>query len=78
MTKGFSEKLNIRVRKQDSAMVYFILEGYPGLSAYSTLPSYPGDPFRVLELLYSKECATELGNLISQLEKESLAVKQAQ
>ena len=40
----------IRVAKEDSAFVYFILESYEGICSYSTLPFAPGEMHRDLEL----------------------------
>jgi hypothetical protein len=41
---------HIRVRKEDSAFVYAILEASEGIASYSTLPHAPGSAFRDLEL----------------------------
>lgn len=43
-------KRTIRVRKEDSAFVYFILESHEGIVSYSTLSHQPGDAHRELEL----------------------------
>jgi len=40
----------IRVRKEDSAFVYNILEAHEGLASYSTLSHRPGEAHRDLEL----------------------------
>ncbi len=40
----------IRVKKEDSAYVYFILESYEGITSYSTLEFKTGDLYRDLEL----------------------------
>ncbi len=40
----------IRVRKEDSAYVYAILEAHEGICSYSTLDCPPGTPYRDLEL----------------------------
>lgn len=57
----------IRVRKEDSAYVYFILESYEGVTAYSTLDFKVGDPFRDLELLIPPDFLTETEGLIERL-----------
>lgn len=65
----------IRVRKEDSAFVYFILESYEGVTAYSTLAFKVGDPNRNLELLIPPDFEGEveallqrLGGLVDELE----------
>ena len=40
----------IRVRKEDSAYVYFVLEALEGVASYSTLAHAPGAAYRDLEL----------------------------
>ncbi|MFZ9596698.1 MAG: DUF4911 domain-containing protein [Bdellovibrionia bacterium] len=40
----------IRVKKEDSAYVYFILESYEGITSYSTLEHPVGCAYRDLEL----------------------------
>lgn len=65
----------IRVRKEDSAFVYCILESHEGIVSYSTLEHRPGDPHRDLELQIPAglafevdEVLKELGDLIYELE----------
>ena len=36
----------IRMKTEDSALVYFILESHEGICSYSTLPFKPGDSCR--------------------------------
>lgn len=64
----------IRVRKEDSAYVYFILESYEGITSYSTLDHKVGDPHRDLELRIPPDylgevqaLLKELGNMIYEL-----------
>lgn len=57
----------IRVRKEDSAFVYFLLESYEGITAYSTLDSKPGDSYRDLLLLIPPDFASEVNQLLNQL-----------
>ena len=68
----------IRVRKEDSAYVYNILESYEGIASYSTLPHLSGDAHRDLELNVPwafeaevSELLRELGELIYDLEASS-------
>ncbi|HAR44385.1 MAG TPA: hypothetical protein DCS07_17440 [Bdellovibrionales bacterium] len=57
----------IRVRKEDSAFVYFILEAQEGITAYSTLPSAPGDAYRDLELQIPPDFVAETEDLLKSL-----------
>lgn len=57
----------IRVRKQDSAFVYFILEASEGITSYSTLDHKPGDPHRDLELRIPPDFVEEVDSLIKSL-----------
>ena len=70
-----SIRRQIRVKKEDSAFVYFILESYEGIASYSTLDFQPGDLHRDLELripadflVEVEELLDRLGNLIIQEE----------
>ncbi|MFL5814338.1 MAG: DUF4911 domain-containing protein [Bdellovibrionia bacterium] len=57
----------IRVRKQDSAFVYFILEASEGIASYSTLGHKPGDPHRDLELRIPPDFVEEVEGLLKSL-----------
>ena len=57
----------IRVRTQDSAYVYFILESYEGITSYSTLDSKPGDAYRDLELRTPPDFQTEVDEVLKNL-----------
>lgn len=57
----------IRVRKQDSAFVYFILESYEGITSYSTLDFQPGDAYRDLELRIPPDFVPEVEELLFRL-----------
>jgi hypothetical protein len=54
----------IRVKKEDSAYVYFILESYEGLTSYSTLDFEVGCPYRDLELRIPVDFLTEVEELL--------------
>ncbi len=60
----------IRVRKEDSAYVYFMLESYEGIASYSTLESKPGDAHRDLELRIPPDFVGEVDRLLAQLRGE--------
>jgi hypothetical protein len=62
-----SIKRQIRVRKQDSAFVYFILESYEGIASYSTLDFNQGDMHRDLELRIPSDFVTDVDQLLKQL-----------
>ena len=57
----------IRVRKQDTAFIYFILESYEGIASYSTLDSQPGDAHRDLELIIPTDFEAEVASLLKDL-----------
>ncbi len=57
----------IRVRKQDSAFVYFILEASEGITSYSTLEHKPGDLHRDLELRIPPDFVDDVDGLLKSL-----------
>ena len=57
----------IRVRKEDSAFVYFILESYEGITSYSTLDSRPGELHRDIELSIPPDFLGETQRLLERL-----------
>lgn len=57
----------LRVRKEDSALVYFILEAQEGITAYSTLEFKPEDAHRDLLLLVPPDFQTEVDRLVKDL-----------
>jgi Domain of unknown function (DUF4911) len=59
-----SIRKKIRVRKEDSAFIYFILESYEGITSYSTLDFKQGDPFRDLELRIPPDFLLEVEDLL--------------
>lgn len=62
-----SVKKVIRVKKEDSAYVYFIFESYEGITSYSTLDFKVGDPFRDLELRIPPDFVTEVEELLASM-----------
>lgn len=62
--------VRIRVRKEDSAYVYSILEANEGLAAYSTLPHGEGDHHRDLELIVPDSFRSEVDELLAYLKTE--------
>lgn len=57
----------IRVKKADSAFVYFILESYEGIASYSTLKFAPADAYRDLELRVPPAFVGEVDELLKRL-----------
>lgn len=55
----------IRVRSEDSAFVYAVLEASGGVCAYSTLPSRPGDRHRDIELIIPMGQTTEVDRILA-------------
>ena len=60
----------IRVRKQDSAYLYQILESYEGLTNYSTLTLEKDLPYRDIALHMAPDLKAELDRLVESLKKE--------
>jgi hypothetical protein len=60
----------IRVRKQDTAYVYQVLESYEGLTNYSTLPAEKGTPYRDVILHIAPDLRREVEALIERLGTE--------
>ncbi len=66
---SFQRKI-IRVRKEDAAYVYFILESYEGTVSYSTLEHRMGDLHRDLELRYGASFEADVEELLHKLSNE--------
>lgn len=60
----------LRVAKEDSVFLYQLLEGYEGLSSYSTLPHENGAGFRDIELIFPPSQASAVNDLVKILQKE--------
>ena len=65
----------IRVKKEDSAFVYFILESYEGIVSYSTLDFELGQAWRDLELRIPPDFVTEVDGLLGRLGEMVYEVK---
>ena len=68
--EGRSRKIRIRLRREDAAYVYAILEANGGLTAYSTLEHGPGERHRDLELVVPIGFVDEVNSLIEELRRE--------
>jgi hypothetical protein len=62
-----SEIRKIRMKREDSAFVYFILESHEGICSYSTLPFQPSDPHRDMILRIPPGSAGEVQEVLNQL-----------
>ena len=62
-----SIKKVIRVKKEDSAFVYFILESHEGICSYSTLAFKTGDAYRDLELRIPPDMIQEVDEVLKSL-----------
>lgn len=60
----------LRVRKEDSAYLYQVLESYEGLSNYSTLPEPNGVPTRDIVLHLAPDLRQQVEILVGHLKKE--------
>jgi hypothetical protein len=62
-----SVRKRIRVKKEDSVFIYWILESYEGIASYSTLEFKVGDPHRDLELRIPPDFLNEVEELLKQM-----------
>lgn len=60
----------IRVRKQDSAYLYQLLESYEGLANYSTLTLEKDVPYRDIALHIAPDFQAEVEALVDRLARE--------
>lgn len=60
----------VRVRKQDSAYLYQVLESYEGLANYSTLTAGKDLPYRDIALHIAPDLKAELEALLERLAGE--------
>jgi hypothetical protein len=65
VTKSIQRR--IRVKKEDSAFVYCILESHEGIASYSTLDSKTGDAHRDLELTVPEGSREEVDRILKEL-----------
>jgi hypothetical protein len=63
-------KMKIRVRKQDSAYLYQILESYEGLANYSTVTLGKELPYRDIELHIAPDLRAHVEALVDRLALE--------
>lgn len=60
----------LRVRKEDSAYLYQVLESYEGLTNFSTLDSKANPAFRDIELHIPPDLRAEVMLLVERLKAE--------
>ena len=64
------KQVRIRVSKEDSATVYFLVESYEGIATVSTLPHQPGDRHRDLQFWVPDAQRQEFDRLMARLHDE--------
>lgn len=57
----------IRMKKEDSAFVYAILESYEGIASYSTLPFEKGSPIRDMVLMIPPDFTSDVEAALKRL-----------
>lgn len=65
----------IRVRSEDSAYVYFVLESNEGIVSYSTLPHTVGDRHRNLELRIPPDLVDECDRVLNLLREQGIEIE---
>ncbi len=72
-----AHRIVIKTHKEDSALIYHLLEAHEGLAAYSTLDSPQGDPFRELELWVTDSCLSDVLALLEEWTQEGVVLATA-
>ncbi|MBP9673880.1 MAG: DUF4911 domain-containing protein [Bacteriovoracaceae bacterium] len=62
----------LKVPKEESFFVYFILEAYDGICFYSTLPHQEGETHRLLDLKTTELCLDDLLQLLNYFKRKFL------
>lgn len=62
--------MKVKVKKEDAAYLYQILESYEGLTNYSTLDGKKEDTYREILLHLPKDSVDEMGKLLDRLKVE--------
>jgi hypothetical protein len=60
----------LRVRKEDSAYLYQLLESYEGLANYSTIPSEKSDPHRDIVMHLAPDLTPTLERVLAWIAQE--------
>jgi hypothetical protein len=60
----------LRVKKEDSAYVYQVVESYEGISNYSTLGEVKGSPYRDVILHIAPDLRHHVVRMVEELKKE--------
>ena len=60
----------IRIKKEDAAYLYQLLESYEGLTNYSTLTSIADTPYREIQLHKSPEQVSLLKRMLGEIANE--------
>ncbi len=67
----------IRTERKDSALFYFLLESYEGVTSYSTLPHQEGDTTRDIELCYSVDFRQEVDEMLNAISHDVPLLRQS-
>jgi hypothetical protein len=67
------KRFRVRVRKEDSAYAYALLEAHEGIASYSTLPHPRGDSHRVLELTIPVAFVSDVSEIVEEWVTEGWA-----
>ena len=62
-----AHKIFIRTRKEDSVLLYNLLEAHEGWAAYTTLPFGRHDPYRDLMLIVPNDWLIPVNELLASL-----------
>jgi hypothetical protein len=62
-----AHKIFIRMKKEDSAFIYHVLEAHEGWAAYSTLPISRNDPYLDMLLIVPSEWVNPVNDLLESL-----------
>jgi hypothetical protein len=62
-----AHKIFIRTKKEDSVLIYNLLEAHEGWAAYTTLPFAANDPYRDLILIVPNDFQNAVKELLESL-----------
>lgn len=62
-----AHKIFIRMKKEDSAFIYSVLEAHEGFAAYSTLPISRHDPYCDMKLIVPADFLSSVNELLADL-----------
>ena len=65
-----AHKIFIRMKKEDSAFIYHVLEAHEGWAAYSTLPVSRHDPYCDMKLIVPEDFLNSVNELLADLKNK--------